>query len=125
VNFTEKLGPDDRPGQCAILGEGGNKGSDDDEAGVVHQLRHFCDAADIFRAILGAEAQIAIKPMAYIIAIEYERQPSLIQQAPFQGKGQGRLSRGTQTRQPECDRLVPQQLLAVFWCHLTGMPCHE
>jgi hypothetical protein len=41
-----------------------------DQAGVGHQLRHLGDAADVLHAVGVGEAEIAVEPVADIVAVE-------------------------------------------------------
>ena len=47
-----------------------DEGNDDDQPGVGHQPRHFGDAADVLDAVLVGEAEIAVQPMANIVAVQ-------------------------------------------------------
>ena len=42
----------------------------DDQAGVGHELGDFRDAADVFHAILGREAEVGVQPVPDVVAVE-------------------------------------------------------
>ncbi|MCY1247679.1 hypothetical protein D9M72_610320 [compost metagenome] len=92
MHFEKAPRTDDAPGHFAILPVGGNKGRNDDQPGVVQQVRHFGDAPDVFRAIRGGEAEVAAEAMADIVAIEDIGKPAALHQGLFQGEGEGGLA---------------------------------
>ena len=50
-----------------------DEGAQHDQAGVDHQLRDLADAADILDPVGFGEAEVAVKTMAHIVAVEHVR----------------------------------------------------
>ena len=50
-----------------------DEGAEHDQAGVHHQLGDLADAADILDAVGFGEAEIAVEPMAHVVAVEQHR----------------------------------------------------
>ena len=50
-----------------------DEGAQHDQPGLGHQLGDFADAADIFDPVDFGEAEIAVEPMADIVAVEQDR----------------------------------------------------
>ena len=72
VDF-EELNPSfarDLTGSAAVVLVGRDEGGDDDDAGVGEELGGFGDAADVFHAVFGGEAEVAVEPVADVVAVE-------------------------------------------------------
>ena len=48
---------------------------DHDQAGIGHEPGHLADAADILDAVGLGEAEVLVKPMAHVVAVEQEGVP--------------------------------------------------
>ena len=81
--------------------EGRDEGDDDDQPGIGHQLRHFGDAADVLDAVLVGEAEVAVEPVADIVAVEDVGVAARRVQLLFQQVGDGRLAGARQAGEPE------------------------
>ncbi|MNR38064.1 hypothetical protein D3C85_1561360 [compost metagenome] len=112
----------DLAGLEAILAVGRNKGGDDDQAGLVHQSRDFGHPADIFAAILRGEAQVTVKTVAHVVAIEDETGVAHGEQACFQGEGQGGLAGATQPGHPDGCRALTQETATFFTGDMAILP---
>ena len=58
--------------QCALRLEWRNEAADHHKAGLDEQLRDLTHAADVFDAIRFGEAEVAIKSVTDIVAIEHD-----------------------------------------------------
>ncbi len=72
-----------------------------DHARLQKEARHFRHAPDIFRAIVVAEAEVAIQAAAHIIAVEREGAKALRAQLPLQRIRERALARSRKTVEPD------------------------
>ena len=96
----------------AVLAVGADEAGQRDDAGVGEQLGDLADAADVFLAVGGGEAEVLVQPVADVVAVEHVGQPAALHQGVFQREGDGALARAGQAGEPEGGPLLREQLRA-------------
>ena len=75
-----------------------------DQPGIRHQLRHLADTANVFGPVGLGEAEIAVEPVADIVAIEQEGVTVHEGEPLFHRIGDGRLARTGEAGEPQYAR---------------------
>src|SRR3546814_3456541 len=91
---------------AACRPEGRDEVAQNDEAGVGHELRDLPDAADILDAIDVGEAEILVKSVADIVAVEQESVPSQAVQPLLDQIGYGRFASAGEAGEPQHARTL-------------------
>ena len=113
VDFLEVVGADDVAREPAQLLGGTDKGGQGDDAGVDEELGHLGNAADVFPAVLRAEAEVGVDAGTDVVAVEQAAQEATAVQLALQGHGQGALAGTAQAGEPEHHAALAQQTLLV------------
>lgn len=89
--------------QIAVRSVGGNEAGDGDGAAVGEELGHLGDAADVFLAFLGAEAQVLVEAEADVVTVQTVGVlvVRFADESLLERHGDGGLARGRKTRQPD------------------------
>jgi hypothetical protein len=101
VHLDEFAGRHQIPRQLAIGAKRRDEGRHHDQSGIDEQLRHLGDAADVFHPIGIAEAEIAVEPMAHVVAVEQIGVAAAGVERAFERIGQRRFAGPTQTGKPD------------------------
>ena len=83
---------------CALGPERRDEGGQHDQPGVGHQPRDFADPADVLDAVGLGEAEVAVEPVADIVAVEQEGVPPARDELLLDQIGDGRLARAATGR---------------------------
>ena len=80
---------------------------------VEGQLGHFGDAADVFLAVGGGEAEVAVQAVAHVVAVEIEGLAAQLEETPFERLGDRRFAGAREASEPQHGGLVAVALLAL------------
>ncbi|KGS54024.1 hypothetical protein X949_5429 [Burkholderia pseudomallei MSHR5609] len=122
VNLAEPVAAHDVARHRAIVAKRRDQRSDDDEPDAVHQPRDLGGAPDVLVAVFGAEAEIAVQPVAQVIAVEHRARPSIAQQQPLQFARERRLARAAQAGEPQRERRAAELGRARVGGDAPGLP---
>lgn len=76
-------------------------------------LTYLSNAADVLVAVLLREAQVLVQAEAHVVAVEPVRGQAEVQQVLLEGRGDGRLARRRQAREPDGEPPLAAQLVAL------------
>ena len=93
--------PDQRAHHVALGAVGRDEGAEHDQPGFDHQLRDLADAADVLDPVGLGEAEIAVEPVADIVAVEQHGVVAARVQLLLDEVGDGRLAGAGQAGEPE------------------------
>src|SRR6185437_14152896 len=80
--------------------------------------------ADVLGGRRLIEAQIAVKPVPEVVAVEQERRAPHLEQPLLDGGRDGRLARSRQAREPERGTAVAELAPAPLTGHSRALPAH-
>lgn len=99
-------------GDLTVRPVGGDEAGDGDGAAVGKELGDLGDTADVLVAVLLAEAEVLVQAEAHIVAIQTVGRQAQVQQVLLEGGGDGGLSGGGQTGEPDGEALLFTEALA-------------
>jgi len=77
------------------------------------QCTHLGDTSDVLVTVLLAKAQVLVQPEAHIVSVESVYSQTLLQEVLLESDGDGGLSGGGQTGEPEGETLLLAELIAL------------
>jgi hypothetical protein len=84
----------------------GSSGDDNHDS----KTTHLSDPADVLVAVLLGEVQVLVQAEAHIVAVQAVRRKAQVQQVLLERRGNGRLARRRQAREPDGEaRLLAQR----------------
>jgi len=100
-----------------------DEAGDGDAGAVGEELRDFGDAPDVFRAVGGGEAEVAVQAEADVVAVEAVGGEGVVEEVLFEGGGDGGFAGGGEAGQPDCEAgLVAER--GAFGVREGGVPCY-
>lgn len=101
---TGPLGLVQRARLIAVGAVGGDEARDGDGAAVGEQFGDLGDAADVFLAVLGGEAEVLVEAEADVVAVEAVggEVVGVSEQGLLEGDGDGGLAGGGEAGEPDC-----------------------
>src|SRR5581483_956673 len=87
--------------EIAVGAVGGNERGDADDAGVGEEFSDLADAADVFLAVPGREAEIGIQAVADVVAVEDVGVLAGVEEFAFEFGGDGGLARAGKAGEPD------------------------
>ena len=97
----------------AILAVRADEAGQRDDAGVGKQSRHLADAANVFLAVGGAEAEILVQAVAHVVAVEHIGQMAAFDQRMLQREGDGAFSGTAEAGEPDRDATLLEQFFTI------------
>ena len=104
----------DRARSGAVGGVGRDERDERDDARLGEQRGSVRGTADVLGAVLGAEAEVAVEPVAQVVAVEPQRRPPGSDQQRLDLDGERRLARRGQAGEPDRRALEPERGGAVL-----------
>jgi len=77
------------------------------------QCTHLRDTSDVLVTVLLAETQVLVQPEAHIVSVESVYSQALLQEVLLESDGDGGLSGGGETSEPEGETLLLAELIAL------------
>ena len=114
VDFDEFAGLHAGAHGIAVLFVRADEAGDRDDAGIGEQLGDFADAANVFGAVFGGEAEVLVQAHADVVAIEAIGVLLLVKQHLLQDAGDGALAGGGEAGHPDGDALLIEELLPLL-----------
>jgi integrase len=91
----------DLAGATPVEPVGGDEGGDDDDAAVGHEFRDFGDAADVFDAVLGGEAEVRVEAVPDVVAVEDVSVDGAVEEFAFELAGEGGFAGARESGEPD------------------------
>ena len=114
VDLHEVVRANDFPRVLAVLDVGADERSDGDDTCAVHEPGHLGDAPDVFGAVIGAEAEIAVQAMAHVVAVEHDAEASGGRELAFDLVGDGGFSAAAEAGEPDRVTLLAEHGFTVL-----------
>ncbi len=121
-NLEEVARPHRLPSDVAIFQIGADERGEGNDSGIHKQLAHLADAADVFLAIFGTEAQILVQAVANVVAVQHISQVATLNQGVLQGVCNGALARPAQPGKPDERPVLIKKRLARLPPYMAFVP---
>lgn len=95
--------------------------SDGDSGGGGEEKRNFRDTTNILLAIPGRETEVLVQAETDVVAIETVGRLVEREKVLFESGCDGRLARGRETSEPDCETLLVEKVGSLFVGDMTGM----
>jgi len=122
VHLDEVAGLLARAHAVAVGAVGRDEAGQRDQAGLHHELGDLADAPHVLLAVLRAEAQVAVEPVAHVVAVQQRGQDAARGQRVLQRARHGRLARAAQAGEPQHAAALVQQALLDLARHRALLP---
>jgi len=100
-DFVEVVFADDLASEGAEGLGGGDEGAERDDAGVAEEPGDFGGAAEVFAAVVVAEAEAAVEACAEEVAVEESGEVAFFVEGFFDGGGEGAFAGAAEAVEPE------------------------
>jgi len=101
-------------GDLAEFGARGDGGDEGDDALVGENFCCLGDAADVFRSVLVAEAEVRVESGAEVVAIEDDGEAAVLVELAFDGVGDGGLAGAGEAVEPDHGAALAEQAFLVL-----------